>query len=81
MAFDSNVDHGHDADPYPHHCCRTIDPDMALGSCLGQDLTMASDGITDYSHLTDFPVLPLFTVHTSFCFYSSSISPPLTCSS
>ena len=27
------------------------------------------------------PVLPLFIVHTSFCFSFSSVSPPLTCSS
>jgi hypothetical protein len=69
------------ADPYPHHGYRAMDPDMTLGSSLRQDLTMASDGITGYSHQTDSPVLPLFTVHTFFCFFFSSISPALTCSS
>lgn len=37
-----------DTDPY---CCTAIDPAMALPSITGQDFTVASGGITGYSHL------------------------------
>ena len=29
------------SDPIPHHCSRTMDPEMALGDNLGQDSTIA----------------------------------------
>jgi hypothetical protein len=33
-----------DTDPNPPRCCRVMDPDMVLGSSMGQDLTVASGG-------------------------------------
>lgn len=55
--------------------CRTMDPDMALCSSIGQNLSMAAGGIAGYSRqavLTTLasPVLPLF-------FVTLSLSSPL----
>lgn len=33
-----------------HHCCRDMEPDMILCGSMGQYLTMALCGTTDYSY-------------------------------
>lgn len=58
---------------------RTIDSDMALGSGMGLDITLALGG-KQASHISLFlatftsPILPLSTTHESFCFSFSTFS-------
>lgn len=64
-------------------CCRDMNPDMALDSSLGWDITLASLGSKGYSNqgIPYSPVLLLFVVPKPFCFSLSPISLPYTCSS
>lgn len=47
MAFGGNMAMSTDTDPC---CCRAMDPDLALSSSMGLDITMPSGGSTASSH-------------------------------
>lgn len=47
------------------------------GSSMGQDFTMTSSALGLFLSSPYSPVLPFFIVYTPFCFFLSSLSPPL----